>query len=372
MFEFTPEQLVLLSLIALCLVILVIYYLAFFIKLRKVKPVSSGTSIPVSVIISARNERENLEKNLPLIFEQQYPEFEVVVINDTSFDGTKDLLKKFEQQYSNCKVVTVELDERFQRGKKFALTMGIKAAKHDQLLFTDADCKPASPLWIQSMMDAKGDKPIILGNAPLNTRKTPLGALIKYETFHTALQYLTYSLSKKTYMGVGRNMSYTKDIFFKNKGFATYQHIMSGDDDLFIQEVATKNNVSVCVAPDSFMFSDAPKGLGAWITQKRRHLSTSNLYLPKFKRLLGAYSVAQLLFYITLILFVSIFTSVWYYGVALLLLKWIIQTAVMLKPSKMLGAKPVGFIIPFYDLLYTGYLFVFAFIKQFSKPKKWK
>jgi biofilm PGA synthesis N-glycosyltransferase PgaC len=372
MLEITPEQLLLLSILAIALIILLFYYLFFFNRLRKVQTETQNSTIPVSVIISARNEKSNLEKNLPSILSQQYANFEVVVINDTSFDGTKDLLKELEQQHSNLKVVTVELDDRFQRGKKFALTMGIKAASHDQLLFTDADCTPSSPFWIQGMMDAKNGKPIILGNAPLRTRKTPLGALIKYETFHTALQYMTYALRKRTYMGVGRNMSYTKDIFFKNKGFATHQHIMSGDDDLFIQEVASKDNVSVCVNPNALMYSDAPKGIGAWITQKKRHLSTSNLYKPKYKRLLGLYAIAQLLFYVVLILFVSIFISVWYYAVALLALKWIIQWFVMFKPSKILNAKPIGFLIPFYDVLFTFYLALFGVIKQFSKPKKWK
>lgn len=368
----TTEQIILLSVSTFSLLILVFYYLFFFNKLRKVKSTSAKNSIPVSVIISAKNEKDNLEKNLPSILSQVYPNFEVVVINDSSHDGTADLLKSYAEEHAHLKIVTVDLDERYQRGKKYALTMGIKAATNEQLLFSDADCKPTSEFWIQAMMDAKNGRPIILGNAPLRTSKWPLGQLIKYETFHTALQYLTYALRKRTYMGVGRNISYTKDIFFKNKGFAAHQHILSGDDDLFIQEVAKKDNVSVCVDPNSFMISDAPKGISAWITQKTRHLSTSSLYSGRYKRLLGLYSIAQLFFYLVTILFIAIFSSVWYYGAALFGVKWFIQWIVFYKPSKMLGAKPIGYLIPFYDASYTFYLFLFGILKQFTKPKKWK
>ncbi|MGB0851270.1 MAG: glycosyltransferase, partial [Bacteroidia bacterium] len=281
--------------------LLIVYYLYFFTGFKKLGASSTKPMGPVSVVIAARNERENLSKNLPAILKQKYDyDFEVVVVNDGSFDGSKDFLENLAKEHANLKVVTLEIDERFQKGKKFALTIGIKAATHEHLLLTDADCMPSSDLWIQSMSSTFEDKQIVLGYAPLKVRMTPLGSLISYETFHTAIQYFGYARRQKTYMGVGRNLAYTKELFFGNKGFATHQHIMSGDDDLFIQEVASKTNVAINVDRDAFTFSPAPKGVSKWIKQKVRHLSTSKEYKTSIKLLLGFYSFLQLLTYLCL------------------------------------------------------------------------
>lgn len=364
---------IILSILGVSVLVLVVYYVYFFNCLKKISlPLDNPSDLPpVSVIISARNEEKNLEQFLPLILEQDYPNFEVIVINDWSFDGTNDLIESLSQKYKNLKLVKIEVDERFKRGKKFALTMGIKAATYDQLLFTDADCYPKSTKWISSMMQARAEKTIILGNAPLTTSKGILGALIKYETFHTAIQFLTYAFRDKSYMGVGRNLSYTKTLFFENKGFATHQHILSGDDDLFIQETANKDNVAVCINPDSFMYSAGPSNLRAWKRQKIRHLSTSPLYQGRYKRLLGFYSLAQIVFFLTSIIGLVLFFDHWYFFVTLIVLKWGFQWIVMYKPSKLLDAKSVGYFLPVFDILYSVYLLVFGVLKLFIKPKTW-
>ena len=372
MTELPVQQLAFLCIAGFFLVILLSYYFYFFLKLNRYRPSVVSVNRPVSVIIAARNECDNLKQFLPSILEQRYKAFEVVVINDTSYDGTKDLLKEMEKEYSHLKVVTVDLDERFQKGKKFALTMGIKAARYDDLLFTDADCQPSSDQWIQEMMNAKGDKDIVLGYAPLNTKRSLLGSIIQYETFHTALQYLSYALQMKTYMGVGRNMGYSKSLFFKHKGFASHQHIMSGDDDLFIQEAATPDNVAICIDSGAHMRSDGPQSFPEWIRQKSRHLATSKLYKGRFKRLLGVYSLSHLLFYAFCIGFMCVFQSVWYYGAALMGFKWMVQYFIFFQPSKILGARRIGFFLPYYDVLYNLYLVLFSFIIQFKKPRTWK
>jgi len=355
----------------LSLLILLYYYLSIFNKLRRVKLSVKTTDIPVSIVIAAKNEKSNLEQNLPLILNQDYSNFEVVVINDGSFDGTFDFLDSLAKEHKNLSVRHLDINERFQRGKKFALTIGIKLAKHEQLLFTDADCRPNSEHWIKAMMSAKENKEIVLGNAPLTVKANLLGSIIKYETFHTALQYLTYALAGKTYMGVGRNLSYSKSLFFKNKGFASHQHIQSGDDDLFVQETANPTNVAVCVNPDSFMYSQGPQGFKKWLNQKTRHLSTSKAYLGKYKRLLGVYSVFQILIYITCITSIILQPLYWYIPIAIIGFKWIVQWFVFFKPTRMLDAKKIGYALPYYDVLYTLYLLLFGLIKPFRKQKTW-
>lgn len=352
--------------------ILWFYYFYFFTGLKKLQSAKKEVfNQPVSVIIAARNERDNLEKNLPHIFSQKYPKFEVVVINDGSFDGTKGLLEDLSKRFDNLKIVRVELEERYQRGKKFALTMGIKAAKYEHFLFTDADCIPATEHWLSSMVSYFSEKELILGIAPLKVRNTPLGSVINYETFHTAVQYTGYANRGLPYMGVGRNLAYSKDLFFTNKGFASHQHLLSGDDDLFVQHAATKTNVAMNVDKESFMVSAAPSKLSEWIKQKTRHLSTAKEYKTSRKALLGLYSLAQILFYFVIILCFILHPEYWIYTAIFLGSKWLIQWIVMFIPAMILDYKKVAFALPYYDMLYTVYLILFAFIKPFLKPKTW-
>ncbi len=361
---------VLIGLGSLATLTLLWYYLFFFVKASNHKATQSMSTPACSVIIAAKNERKNLEAHLPLILNQNYPEFEVIVVNDGSYDGSSDLLKVYAQQYGNLKLVDLQLDERYRRGKKFALTMGIKAAQHEHLLFTDADCKPSSKHWIKHMMQAKGENPIVLGIAPLKHKMRLWSLMSQYETFHTALQYISYALRAKTYMGVGRNLSYTKSLFFENKGFASHQHVMSGDDDLFIQEVAKGHNVAVCLHPDSFMWSEAPANFGAYIRQKTRHLSTAKLYKLKFKNLLFNYSLAQLLW--TMCAVIGILNPQLYTVLLpILTLKWLFQWIVMGKAALRFQMKSIAYFIPLYDLSYTLYLLFFGAIRPIIKPKKW-
>ena len=354
----------------LCLFVLFFYYFYFFTQLKTDLKLVANSN-PISVIVAARNEKKNLERNLELLLEQDYPEYEVVVINDGSHDGTKAYLKELDEKYSNLKIVTLELDDRFKKGKKFALTMGIKAAQYEHLLLTDADCWPTSKNWISKMSMSFQEKDIVLGIAPLEVPKSLLGSVIKYETFHTALQFITYANRGFAYMGVGRNLAYTKTLFFKNKGFASHQHILSGDDDLFVQENVTLTNLAICLDQESFMYSKAPLNFRSWLTQKKRHFSTNREYKRSFVQLLGLYSFAQIGVYSGALAGLILAPRVWYIPVGILLLKWIIQWAVMLTPTKALKADSIRWILPYYDILYTVFLLFFAIIKPFTRQPKW-
>ena len=366
------DQIVVIALAGFFLVVLTVYYFYFFLRLSKQWTTEKKeTSIPISVIIAARNERKNLEKHLPSILNQNYDKFEVVVVNDGSHDGTKDLLKEWNEVYDHLKVVTVELDEKFQRGKKFALTMGIKGAQYENLLFTDADCTPSSPNWITHMASQFKSHDMVLGVSPLKSKNNLLGSIVNYETFHTSIQYLGYALKGKPYMGVGRNLAYTKELFFQNKGFASHQHIMSGDDDLFVQEAATKTNTTVCIDTESFMISEPPSSFGKWIHQKLRHLSTGKEYKSKFKRLLGFYSVAHIMIYVCSLAFILLNPTIWYFGLGFLGLKWLLQCTSIFRATKLLKAPKIAYALPYYDVLYTLFLIFFGVASFFIKPKTW-
>ena len=248
-----------------CLVTLiqVFYYLFFFVRLAlyRTKPKAISQTHPVSVIICARDEAANLAKNLPGALVQQYrTTHEVIVVDDNSFDDSKYLLEEYQKTYKQLQVVELKQEAKLIPGKKFPLSIGIKTAKHEIVLLTDADCVPASEFWIDKMQETFEDNTeIVLGYGAYHKKKGLLNKVIRWETFHTALQYFSYALAGKPYMGVGRNLSYKKTIFYRHKGFSAHNNIPSGDDDLFINMAATKINTKINVDKDAFTLSEPPK-----------------------------------------------------------------------------------------------------------------
>lgn len=254
---------------------------------------------PVSVVICARDEDENLARNLPGVLVQQYPSSkEVIVVNDNSVDDSKFILQELKRTFKNLHVVELTQEAKLISGKKYPLSIGIREAKHEVLLLTDADCVPASEHWIQKMQDAYDEQTeIVLGYGAYHKRKGLLNKLIRFETFHTALQYLSYALAGIPYMGVGRNLSYRKDLFLRNKGFSSINHIPSGDDDLFINKLATKQNTKVVLDPEAITRSIPKTTWSGWLKQKSRHYTTAKYYKPLHKFLLGLYFISQFAFY---------------------------------------------------------------------------
>ena len=277
-----------------------LYYLFFYSRVSFSKPKKKHAhKQPVSVIICARDEAENLKENLPGILEQDYPDFEVVVINDCSKDYSSKVLEAFQAKHGQLKVTTIKKDPKFSHGKKLALTIGIKAAINEWLLLTDADCKQESNQWISQMAKNFTTKTsIVLGYGGYNPKPTLLNNYIRFDTFFIAMQYLGFALGSVPYMGVGRNLAYRKSVFFKNKGFASHLDIQSGDDDLFIGEVARKDNTQIEFSTPATVRGKAKATLSEWGRQKRRHLSTGWHYRSKIKWLLGLEITSRLLFYL--------------------------------------------------------------------------
>ncbi|PTR01346.1 cellulose synthase/poly-beta-1,6-N-acetylglucosamine synthase-like glycosyltransferase [Mucilaginibacter yixingensis] len=330
-------------------------------------------TIPVSVIIAARNEARNLSEYLPSILEQDYPDFEVVVINDCSYDGSDMLLMDMEQKYPRLKVVTVTEHDRFKTGKKFALTMGIKAAKHEHMLFTDADCKPATDQWIR-LMTRNFEQPgteIVLGYSPYVRKRGLMNLFIRFETVKTGMSYLAAALHHDAYMGIGRNLAYTKTLFFKSKGFASHMHILSGDDDLFVNQNATSTNVQIEIDKRAFTYSQAKTTYQSWYRQKKRHMGVGKLYRNGHRRLLTADAMSGFLFYIMLIISFS-FKVEPLLALSLYLLRLGIQLAVYIRIFRKLRGKDLLFFLPFLDLFYYFYLNIFGLIGHFIKTTQWK
>jgi len=317
-------------------------------RLAFYKDKSSSTNLPaVSIIIAARNEADNLYKNLPFILDQDYPNYEVIVVNHQSMDESKYILDAFEREFPNMRVINVERSQHMKFGKKLPLTIGIKGAKHEHLLFTDADCKPASNQWLKSMGSHFSDKhEIVLGYGPYRKKKGFLNKVIRFDTAWIAMNYFSFAKAKMPYMGIGRNMAYTKTVFNNVSGFKSHYALSSGDDDLFIQEAAKKGNYTINLNPDSYCFSTPPISWSSWMRQKSRHYTTTERYKVIKKLLLGIYPITLLfmLFSFVTLLFDSnfIWLTLTIFGF-ILVLKWVIlgRSLKKLNESKFIAYLPL-------------------------------
>ena len=330
------------------------------------------TKEPVSIIICARNEEDNLTEFLPKILTQNYPEFEVVVVDDCSYDNTENVIDEYAKVFPNLKKVTIKEDDYYKHGKKFAVMVGIKGTKFNNLLFTDADCFPANEFWLQDMSKAFVNKrEIVLGYGAYKKENGFLNKLIRFDTFLIALNYLSAAVKGKAYMGVGRNLGYTKELFYKQKGFSKHYHIQSGDDDLFINQACTKENTNVSISHNAITYSLAKKTFSDWKRQKQRHLTTAPHYNFSSKLKITVSYLSQYLFYFSFfsLLFFKTTFVVAFIG---FLLKVIFQLIIFKKAAKKLNEKDLWQFSFFYEFVLLIIYPIFHIGKLLLKPNKWK
>lgn len=345
----------------------VCYYVYFFRLLANYQPKTKQQSQqhPVSVIICARDEDENIARHLRGILVQTYPTTnEVIVVNDNSVDDSKYILAELQKKFKKLQIIELSQEAKLIKGKKYPLSIGIKEAKHEIVLLTDADCVPASEHWMFKMQDAfiPGIE-VALGYGPYYKLPGLLNKLIRFETFHTALQYFSYALAGMPYMGVGRNLSYRKNIFFRNKGFSSINHIASGDDDLFINQVATKDNTAIVIDPEAFTLSHPKTTWTEWVRQKNRHYSTGKYYQPRHQFLLALYTLSLVLFWplcITSFLFFD-----WRWSFIPLVLKLAVQAPILKKTMQKLQEEDLFPLFILFDIWMFVYYIIFA-------PALWK
>lgn len=357
--------------VALIYLILMFY---FFIPLIKKAPKSEQNEVNtsengVSVIVVAKNEAKNLAIHLRSILEQDYPNFEVIVASDHSNDQTIEVLTEFEREFKHLRILDIQ--DWHSDGKKAALTRAVFYAKNEFLLFTDADCEPCSNQWIRLMAKQYAENvDFVLGYGAYTKTSGLLNTLIRFDAAQIAVLSFGFAKVGMAYMGVGRNLSYRKSLFINSKGFTEHLHLMSGDDDLFVQANATKNNVVICTNAEATTNSVPKKTLLSWWKQKLRHQSTVKLYQPKFKILLGLYTASK---FILFLFWPAAFLTSHYieiisvFGVVLLL-----HFIIFRKTLSLIDEKGLSLWTPLLEvflLLNTLFLSVFSI---FYRKNKWE
>ncbi len=351
----------------------VIYFSVFliaFLRKRAIDP--PDTLLPVSVIVCAHDEDNNLKELIPLLLAQDYHEFEVVIVDDRSNDSTFDFLLEETKKDHRLRMVHVNRTPVHADGKKYALTLGIKAARYDWILLTDADCRPHNQNWIKSMSaNMTDEKQFVLGYSPYTKQPGFLNILIRFETLITALQYFSFALLGKPYMGVGRNLAYRKSMFLEMKGFHQFLHVTGGDDDLFVNQHARKENTAICMGEESLTYSIPKSTWKDFFYQKVRHLSVGKFYNGMNRFWLGLFSISWLLsWFVGLpLLFIS---EIPYILLGVFVFRVILLSLTVHVAAKHLGQKFESWITLGLDFIYAFYYLVTGLIALLSKKVRWK
>lgn len=355
------------------------YYLGLYNKIHlRARREADHTNLrseepPLSVIIVAKDAAHELQENLPAILEQDYPEFEVIVVYDRSADDCDDALKLLEDKYSNLYHTFIPDSARYISHKKLGITMGIKASRYDWLVFTESNCRPQSNQWLRKMAgNFTPATEIVLGYS--NYEKTPgwFNKKITFDTLLNAMRYLGMALSGRPYMGTGRNLAYRKSLYYKQKGFSSHLNLQRGEDDLFINEAANNHNVRVETGPESIMRISVPRYKRVWHEEKISYMATSRFFKGMARYLMGFETCSRLLFYATLIatILIGILHHQWISaGIALLLwiLRFIIQLTVFRKTCKDLGERRFYALLPVFDILQPMWNFGFKLQRRMRK-----
>lgn len=313
---------------------------------------------PLSVIICAHDEVENLRRNLPAILAQDYPKFEVIVINDGEKNESEDYLLQLEEQYRNLYHSFVPDSSRYISRKKLAVTLGIRASRYDWLVLTEANCQPQSNQWLRLL--ARNFTPhteVVLGYSGYERGKGWLRRCCAFDSLFNAMRYLGFALGGHPYMGIGRNLAYRKQLFYDQKGFSAHLNLRRGDDDLFVNQVAHGENTRVETDPEAIMRMQPIYRGKDWREEKIGYASTARQYKGLQRWLAGLETFSRLLFYaawlsMTVMGILHFHWMVAGIGVLLFLLRFAVQAIVINTTAQSLNEKyRYRLTLPLFDLL---------------------
>jgi glycosyltransferase involved in cell wall biosynthesis len=332
----------------------------------------------VSIIVCAHDELQNLKELIPTLLAQNYAQFEIIVVDDRSNDETFDFLLEQTNKDHRVRMVHVNRLPQHVDGKKYALTLGIKAAKFEWLIFTDADCRPKTNQWLAAMSQGfTKDNVFVLGYSPYQTFPTFLNHFIRFETLFTAIQYFSWAWLGKPYMGVGRNLAYRRSFFLEAKGFNNLIGVTGGDDDLFVNQYATKQNTVAIASKDAVVYSVPKSTWKTFYRQKVRHLSVGKRYRFSHRFLLGLFMLSWMVVWFTAIALsimqiIDFDTIILGVVAGLLVLRLTFLKILVSKASNALGEPfNVWRVLPL-DFIYAFYYLVTGMVALVTKKVRWK
>jgi cellulose synthase/poly-beta-1,6-N-acetylglucosamine synthase-like glycosyltransferase len=349
-----------------------LYLIIFACAFARRRGEKNNTIVPVSILVCAHDEEVNLKELIPELLAQDYSRFEVIIINDRSNDGTYDFLLEETKRDPRLRMVNVDRVPPHVNGKKFGITLGIRAAAHDWILLTDADCRPSGKNWIASMSCQFEEKSqFVLGFSPYQKRPGFLNLFIRFESLLTALQYFSFALLGAPYMGVGRNLAYRKSLFLEKKGFNLFLNVTGGDDDLFVNQHARGATTRVQFLPDAQVISIPKTGWRSFLRQKVRHLSVGKRYRLKHRILLGVFTLTWIIAWFAGVALLIDDVSNWqvFAGLGVRMIVLMITVMIFMRKARL---PFEWWAIPFLDFLYSIYYISMGLVALLTKKIRWK
>lgn len=276
-------------------------------------PVREDTP-PVSVVVPMFSEDYSfVEERLPLILAQNYPDFEVVIVyvgSDTDFYAD---LMRLKQSFPLITTTKIHLDPRFPISRKMALNVGIKSAHYECMVFTSTDACPQTDRWLSLMAKGFSRGDIVLGYCGLEVKKGFANYFMRaWRTMH-ATEWIAAAIRGRAYRGIFHNFGFTKSIYFGANGFS-HLNMNIGEDDLFLQQVLTRDNASVVLSPRATLREKTWGGMGWWLSRLRYYGSAAKFY-PQAARNYTHWELgSRVLFFLTVLCAVTVMP--WEYAAA--------------------------------------------------------
>ena len=308
----------------------------------------------VSVVLTARNDATWLRENLVYLLEQDYPNFEVVVVDYLSQDDTPYVLKLLKDYYPHLKIVPFKEDVNLFQGKKYPLSIGIKSAKNDILMLADPDCTPKNLHWLRGMVRGYKDKKtkIVLGYCGVKRTKTLIGTLQQYDALNYGASYLGSAILGHPYTGSGRNLSYRRSFFFKKGAFISHYDVADGSDDLFVYQNADKKNTRVCIESDACLTTEPKKSFAAWHDERRHRVATRNRHSTISRLHEDLPYMANIAFYAASVLLLLRGTLPWMPVATVVILKWAWQIFCFSRLTKRFDGGHVHLAAPLLEIYF--------------------
>lgn len=285
--SYPAYQILITALLIVCAIVQIVYWMRYSrvaTHRHSLREPEGATTPPVSVVVVVADDPEYITEHLPKLLTQNHPEYEVIVVDDGSETDMTDELLAMQALYPHLRFTTIKADPVFRHSRKLALTVGIKAAKYDNIVFTDSDAIPTSEKWLSVMARGFNGGQLVIGYTGIERKPGIANKIMRCQRLTSSIRYLNAAVRGHVYRGIYNNIGYTKRLFFGNKGY-THLRMTLGEDDLFVQKVAPvcSKRTSVMLNPSATVRQFQWGGLGWWRAERRYRSAAFDLYPLKVR-----------------------------------------------------------------------------------------
>ena len=173
---------------------------------------------PLSLILTIRNEEENLKNNLPKILSLENIDFEMVVVDDFSQDNSYLILGLLKDRYKRLTISALNQETKFST--KLALNIAIKATNNKWILTVPVSLAEVAAEWLDYISQAtNNEKNVVIGYSTVARSKGFYNRLTRIENYFSYLKSTGYILNGIPFVYSVENVAFQKEKYFEIGGF---------------------------------------------------------------------------------------------------------------------------------------------------------